>query len=315
MKVVSLRRWLFLISAIVIVPGIISLVIPPSIKPGIEFTSGSVLNLTFVEPVAESEIRMQLTTLGHPDAVVQKLGSKSVLIRTKLLKDAPRDAVNAVGERELIEQTLSANVGSIEASQFDSTSPIVAAETVRNSAIAVAVAAIGILIYITWAFRNIPNPFRYGGAAIVALIHDLLVVLGIFSILGKVIGLEVNAMFIVGLLTVLGYSVNDTIVVFDRIRENVARSIDRPIEEVVNESVLQSLGRSLNTSLTTLIVLVALLLLGGPTIKELLIALAIGVVSGTYSSIAVASQMLVIWERGEFRKVLRFLRLVPARSN
>lgn len=315
MNVVSIRRWLFLISAIVIVPGIISLAIPPTIKPGIEFTSGSVLNLTFVEPVAESAIRTQLTVLGHPDAVVQKMGSKSVLIRTKLLKDAPRDAVNEVGERELIEQTLSDKVGSIEASQFDSTSPIVAIETVRNSAIAVGVAAIGILIYITWAFRNIPNPFRYGGAAIVALIHDLLVVVGIFSILGKVIGLEVNAMFIVGLLTVLGYSVNDTIVVFDRIRENVARSIDRPIEEVVNESVLQSLGRSLNTSLTTLVVLIALLLLGGPTIKELLLALAIGVVSGTYSSIAVASQLLVIWERGEFRKALRFLRLVPTRSN
>jgi len=315
LNVVSIRRWLFLISAIVIVPGIISLAIPPTLKPGIEFTSGSVLNLTFVEPVAESAIRTQLTVLGHSDAVVQKLGSKSVLIRTKLLKDAPRDAVNQVGERELIEQTLSAKVGSIESSQFDSTSPIVAVETVRNSAIAVGVAAIGILIYITWAFRNIPNPFRYGGAAIVALIHDLLVVLGVFSILGKVIGLEVNAMFIVGLLTVLGYSVNDTIVVFDRIRENVARSIDRPIEEVVNESVLQSLGRSLNTSLTTLVVLIALLLLGGPTIKELLLALAIGVVSGTYSSIAVASQLLVIWERGEFRKVLRFLRLVPARGN
>ena len=135
MNVVSIRRWLFLISAIVIVPGIISLAIPPTLIPGIEFTSGSVLNLTFVEPVAESAIRTQLTVLGHPDAVVQKLGSKSVFIRTKLLKDAPRDAVNQVGERELIEQTLSANVVSIESSQFDSTSPSVTVDKLRSAAL------------------------------------------------------------------------------------------------------------------------------------------------------------------------------------
>ena len=292
MNVVSIRRWLFVISAIVIIPGIISLAIPPTIKPGIEFTSGSVLNLTFVEPVEESAIRTQLTVLGHPDAVVQKLGSKSVLIRTKLLKEAPRNAVNEVGERELIEQTISDKVGSIEASQFDSTSPIVAVETVRNSAIAVGVAAIGILIYITWAFRNIPNPFRYGGAAIVALIHDLLVVVGIFSILGKVIGLEVNAMFIVGLLTVLGYSVNDTIVVFDRIRENLKKYSKISILDISNTSTNETLSRTLITSVTTLLALFSIYIFGGEILSGFSFAMIIGVIVGTYSSIFVATPIL-----------------------
>ena len=315
MNIVGHRRWFFLLSALIIVPGIISLIIPPALKPGIDFSSGSVLNLTFTKSVSEVDIRSQLDDLGHPEAVIQKLGDKSFLIRTKVLEEAERNEAGEFtkrSERERIEQALEAEVAPILARQFDTTSPIVARETVRNSAIAVVAAAIGILLYVTWAFRAVPHPFRYGTGAIVALIHDLLVVIGIFSILGKVIDLEVNAMFIVGLLTVLGYSVNDTIVVFDRIRENVARSIDRPIEEVVNESVLQSLGRSLNTSLTTLMVLVALLLLGGPTIKALLLALLIGIISGTYSSIAIASQLLVVWERGDLRKVLRFL---PAKSS
>ena len=183
-----------------------------------------------------------------------------------------------------------------------------ARETIRNAIIAVIVASIGILAYVTWAFRAIPNPFRYGVAAIVALVHDMVLIIGIFSILGKAIDMEVNSMFIVGLLTVLGYSVNDTIVVFDRIRENVARNIDRPLPGVVNTSINETVGRSLNTSFTTLFVLLALLLFGGPTIR--------GFPDGTghrsggrhYSSVAIASQFLVIWEQGEIRRTLRALR-------
>ena len=320
MDVVGKRGWFFLISAIVILPGLISLIIPPALKPGIEFTSGSVLNITFTDSASEADIneddiRVVLTGLGHSEALIQKTGQRSVFIRTAVLEqEIPREDGPVVSEQELIKQEISNNVAEIRSLEFDSISPIVARETVRNAIIVVLLASIGVLVYVTWAFRRIPNPFRYGVSAIVALVHDMLLIIGIFSILGKVIDMEVNSMFIAGLVTVLGYSVNDTIVVFDRIRENVSRNIDRPLPGVVNTSIMETMGRSLNTSFTTLFVLLALILFGGPTIRGFLMVLAIGVVVGTYSSVAIASQFLVMWEQGEIRKALRRLRLVPARG-
>ena len=314
MDIVSKRAWFFLFSAVLILPGIISLIIPPALNAGIEFSSGSAMDLTFTRAVTEDEIRDELTRLGHPEARIQKKGQRSVFIRTKVLEQAViQDDGSEISEQALIENAL-ANIAPIESREFDSVSPILARETVFYTIIVVLLASIGILIYVTWAFRRIPNSFRYGVSAVLALVHDMLFVLGIFSILGKVIDMEVNGMFIAGLLTVLGYSVNDTIVVFDRIRENVARNIDRPLAGVINTSILESLGRSLNTSLTSLFVLLALLLFGGPTIRGLLLVLTIGVVAGTYSSVGIASQFLVMWDRGELRRALRFMRLVPARS-
>ncbi|MCE2463471.1 MAG: protein translocase subunit SecF [Dehalococcoidia bacterium] len=315
MDIVSKRAWFFLFSALIILPGVISLIIPPALKPGIDFTSGAILDVTFAESVSEDDVRSELTRLGHQEALIQKTGSRSVFVRTGILEEEVlREDGTVTSEQTLIEEALNDNVAEIEFKEFDTVSPIVASETVRTAIIAVIVAAIGILAYVTWAFRGVPNPFRYGIAAIVALIHDMLLIIGIFSILGKVINVEVNSMFIVGTLTVLGYSVNDTIVVFDRIRENVARNVDRPLPGIVNTSIMESIGRSLNTSFTTLFVLLALLLIGGPTIRDFLLVLAVGVVIGTYSSVCIASQFLVVWDRGEIRKALRFLRLVPARS-
>ena len=311
MDIVGKRALFFLFSALIILPGIISLIIPPALKPGIDFTSGSVIDITFTELVSEADIRDVLNALDHPEAIIQKTGGRSVFIRTKVLKEADSQGVS---ERVLIEGALERDVAPIESRQVDTVSPVLARETVRNAIVVVIVAAMGIFAYVSWAFRGVPNPFRYGVSAILALVHDMLLIIGIFSILGKVINMEVNSMFIVGLLTVLGYSVNDTIVVFDRIRENVARNVDRPLPGVVNASIMQSLGRSLNTSFTTLFVLLALLLFGGATIRGFLLVLSIGVVVGTYSSIAIASQFLVMWEVGEIRKALRFLRLVPARG-
>ena len=313
MDIVGKRSWFFLISALLILPGIISLLIPPALKPGIDFSSGTALTITFTEPISEDAIRDVLEKLDHPEALIQKTGSRSAFIRTDVLKEEILSEEGVlVSEQSLIEDAL-ALIAPIEAREVDTVSSIVASETVTFAIILVILAAVGILFYVTWAFRGIPHPFRYGLAAILALVHDLLLIIGIFSILGKAINLEVNAMFIVGLLTVLGYSVNDTIVVFDRIRENVSRNVDRPLPGLINTSILESLGRSLNTSLTTLLVLVALLLLGGPTIRGFLLVLIIGVVVGTYSSVCIASQFLVAWDRGEVRKVLRFLRLVRAR--
>ena len=313
MDIVGKRSWFFLISSLLILPGIISLIIPPALRPGIDFSSGTALTITFTEPVSEEAIRDVMVDLNHSEALIQKTGSRSVFIRTDVLEEGVLSEEGVfVTEQSLIEAAL-AEISTIEAREVDTVSSIVASETVAYAIILVIIAAIGILAYVTWAFRGIPHPFRYGLAAILALVHDLLLIIGIFSILGKLFDTEVNAMFIVGLLTVLGYSVNDTIVVFDRIRENVARNVDRPLPGLVNTSIMESIGRSLNTSLTTLLVLTALLLLGGPTIRGFLMVLIIGVVVGTYSSVCIASQFLVAWDRGEVRKVLRFLRLARAR--
>ena len=317
MDIVRKKWWFFLFSAAVILPGIIALAIPPALKPGIEFTSGAALTVTFKEAATDAQIRDQLTSLGITGAVVQKLGDRSFFIRTGTLKDEELNAGGSVktpSQRAQLEAALSSNISPIESKSFDSVSPVIAGETVRNAAIAVAAAAIVILLYITWAFRRVPKPFRYGVCAVIALVHDLLVVVGIFSILGKVMNMEVNSMFIVGVLTVMGYSVHDTIVVFDRIRENILRNPDRALETTVNLSLFETMGRSLNTTLTTLITLGALLLIGGPTIRPFLLVMFIGFVTGAYSSIFTAAQVLVAWEKGEFRRALRVLRL-PRRPN
>ncbi len=306
-NIVGKRGWYFVISALVIIPGLLSMIAPPGwmsggsgLQPGIDFSSGSVLTVAFVEPANPDAVRSVLSTVGHPQALVQSVGENSVLIRTRVLEEA---SGNTVSERQRIEDALEAQVGLIDASGVDTVSPIVAQETVRNTFLALLVASVFILIYIWYAFRRVPRAYRYGVAAIVTLIHDTVIVLGVFSILGRVLGMEVNAMFIVGILTVAGYSVNDTIVVFDRIRENTIRVPDRRLEDTVNLSIIESVGRSVNTSFTTLMVLLAMLLIGGESIRELLLVVAIGVVVGTYSSIFIAAQFLVIWERREFGRV------------
>ena len=306
MDVVGKRKWYFLLSAIVLIPGIISLIIPPAIKAGIDFSSGSAIEITFESEVEEENVRDAMGDVGHSDARIQKLAPDTVFIRTKELMEGERDKIQAALERV---------VGPVTAiSKVETVSAEVAGETVRNAIIAVLVAGVGILLYITWAFRNIPGSYRYGVAALLALGHDILIIIGVFSILGKVIDLEVNVMFVVGLLAVAGYSVNDTIVIFDRIRENVARNIDRPLAESVNISILESVGRSLGTSLTTTFALLALILIGGSTLREFLLVLLIGTAAGTYSSIFIASQFLVMWEMGEVGRFFRFLRLRPARA-
>ena len=305
--IVGKRKWFLVLSALLLIPGIISLLIPPSLNLGLEFSSGSALEVRFDERVqfTESEVRVVLESMGHPEAIIQVTGDNGLLIRTDTLREAVGDLAS---EQSQIRDALNERIGPItsEGFSFESVSPLVARETVVKTIWASIAAAIGILVYVTWAFRNVPNPVRYGLAAIVALVHDVVIVIGIFSILGKALGIEVDVIFMVGLLTIAGYSVNDTIVVFDRIRENVARSVnqDRPLATVINTSLLESMARSLNTSLTTMLVIVALLLIGGSTIRPFLLVLACGVVIGTYSSIFVASQFLVMWDRGELRRLL-----------
>jgi preprotein translocase subunit SecF len=189
-------------------------------------------------------------------------------------------------------------LGSLKVLEFYDVSPIVAKEIGRNTGIAIAAASIGILLYIAWAFRRVPRSFRWGSCAVVALIHDVLVVLGVFSILGRLLNIQIDALFITAILAVVGYSVNNTVVVFDRVRENITLGRSKDMTIVVNRSLVETLRRCLNTSLTTLFVLLALLLFGGLTIKNFILALVIGLIAGTYSSLFVAPQLLLVWEKG-----------------
>ena len=293
MDFVGKRFWFFIISSLVIAPGIVFLILAPGLNPGIDFTGGSSMTLRFSEEsnIEQEQVRDQLIDLNYPEATVQNLGGNSFFIRTKELDEEAKDAL-------VTSITYSLDEGAENVLQgFDLVSPIVAQETVMNALWAIIAAAVGIFFYIWWAFRNVPSPLRYGLAAIVALIHDTIIVIGIFAILGELMDMEVNTMFLIALLTVIGYSVNDTIVVFDKIRENVLIYSNREFPEIVNLSISETLGRSLNTSFTLLITLIALVLFGGATIREFLYVLLIGVAAGTYSSIAIASQVLVSWDQ------------------
>ena len=316
LDIVGKRGWYFLFSGILILAGLISLILPPGwanlqsgFKPGIDFTSGSVMEVTFARPVDQREVQTHMDALGHPEALVQSTGSNSLIIRTKVLEEG---SGGQLSERQRIQDDLEENIAPITSVAFDSVSPIVAQETVRNAFFALLAASVFILLYIWYAFRRAPKAYRYGISAVLALVHDTMIILGAFSILGKTINLEVNATFIIAILTVAGYSVNDTIVVFDRIREAVIRHPERAFDALVNQSIIETLGRSLNTSFTTFLVLLAMLLIGGASLRGFLLVVAIGIVVGSYSSIFIASQFLVIWDRGEFGRAFRLGRRAPA---
>jgi len=304
---VGRRKWYFLTSGIIILIGVISL-IAFGLDRGIEFTGGSMMTIKFEQEVAQEELREEMANLGYDDAIIQKTGEGDFIVRTIQLSDEDVDE---------IKDTLSDRFGEEPTIDIEyEVSGTIAGEIERNASIAVFAAAIGILLYITLAFRRVMKPFHFGVCAIVALVHDVLIVLGIFSLLGALFNIEIDAMFITGVLTVIGYSVNDTIVVFDRIRENMAKSTGSPLETTVNRSIMETLPRSLNTSLTTLFVLLALFLFGGATIHNFVLVLLIGVITGTYSSICIASQLLIVWESGELGRLFRRIipRRVPARG-
>lgn len=303
MDFVSRRNWFFLLSLIIMIASLVSLIAPNGLKAGLEFTGGSSITLDFSDSPSQEALRSQLAELGHADAVIQNAGAGSYFIRTRTLKEA---VGSQPSERESIITALETAFNTdIEIPDFFSVSPSIATETVRNAFFIVVIAALAILLYMTWAFRRVPSPFRYGVSAIVALIHDVLVVMGIFSLCGRYFDLEVNAMFIAGILTIIGYSVHDTIVVFDRVRENLIRGIGPNLGATINISIQDTIGRSLNTSLTLLFTILALMIFGGPTILDFLVVLLIGIIVGTYSSIWIASQILLVWENGDLGRIIR----------
>ncbi len=254
----------------------------------------------FAAPTTQDEVRAALETVDLGAARIQATGADSFRIRVEQPEDGDLE-----GLRTRINDSLRAEIGPIVVLQSSSVSGVLSAEIAQDAGIALAVAAAAILVYISLAFRRLPNPVLYGSAAIVALLHDITLVAGAFAIGGQVAGLEVNAMFVTALLAIIGYSVNDTIVVFDRIRENLLLDPREDFRHVVNAAITQSLGRSLNTSITVVLALLALFLIGGVTVRPFVIVLLIGTAAGTYSSIAVASQLLVLWQDGTIPRLLR----------
>ncbi|GMU39999.1 MAG: hypothetical protein AMXMBFR23_08650 [Chloroflexota bacterium] len=405
---VRIRGRLFLVSGIAVLLSLVVLAIPPALRPGIEFTSGTTMLVEFQRSVPQADLRSVLTDLGHPEARIQSTaGSTEYLIRMnelevpegsftevapepeiegfgptpvepvataklgaegstgevvlraatggdactfgdvagrfangteaqviepigcaegvvyrvivgevagyirasdlrEIVEIAPAGAVTQdAGERTVIEQRLNDEFGAFTVKEFASVSPTVSTAAVRNAALAVVVASLFIMGYVAFAFASVPQPFRYAACAIIALVHDVVITLGVFSVLGKVAGIEVNLMFVTGLLTVIGFSVHDSIVVFDRIRENVRVMPGASLAENVNAALLQTMARSWNTSITLLLTAAAMLTLGGATIQSFLLVIFVGVIVGTYSSVGIAAQLLVAWDEGDFDRFFR----------
>ncbi|MDI3340186.1 MAG: protein translocase subunit SecF [Sphaerobacter sp.] len=294
--IVGKRYWWFLLSVLIIVPGMISLAVN-GLRLSIDFTGGTLWELQMSRPVQPGEVKEVLAAHGFDDALVQTSEDNVVLVRMKELQqgsDVKTQLLDALQQQ----------FGAVTELRLESVGPTLGTEIRNRSIIAIGLAGLGILAYIAYAFRNTQRPFLYGIAAIVAMLHDVAVLIGVFSILGWLRGVEVDALFVTAVLTVIGFSVHDTIVVFDRIRENLARKAGRTFEETVNYSVVQTLVRSLNTSLTVVLTLAALYLFGGETTRTFVLALLIGIVSGTYSSIFNASQIVVAWENGEIQRAV-----------
>jgi len=290
LDIIGKKNLYFALSLIVVIPGLIALLLF-GLNLSIDFTGGSRLTVNFVQNIEKQKvdkIKQALISQNIKVYIVEQ-SRNQVFLRTSL--------INQKQNIKFID-ALTKNFKDAKETEFETIGPTIGRETTINAIKAVLLASVLIILYITWSFRKVPKPassLRFGVSAIIALIHDVLVVLGIFAILGHFFGVEVDSLFVTALLTVIGFSVHDTIVVFDRIRENLRRS-SGSFPQIVNDSILQTLDRSLNTSLTVLLVLFALLLFGGETIRWFVVALLIGVTSGTYSSIFNASPILVVWQ-------------------
>jgi preprotein translocase subunit SecF len=294
MNIIKHRYLYFAISLLVIIPGIIALLIW-GLPLAIDFTGGSMLELKFDSGTAPQPAQVfdLLTKDGIADAEVQSSGTDGIIIHSKdMSEETKNQIVSDIGTT--FNSTITVN-------SFESVGPVIGQEVTQRAVLAVALAALAIIIYITFAFRGVQHAFRYGTAAIMAMIHDVLVVVGMEALIGHFMGWEADSMFLTAVLTVIGFSVHDTIVVFDRIRENSGIYRRLTFTEVVNHSTVQTLARSINTQLTVMLCLLAMALFGGVTIRHFVTILLIGVFSGTYSSIFNASPILVVWENHEWR--------------
>ncbi len=291
----SKRRWFLLIALIIMIIGAVLAFTPGGLRLGWDFKGGFQLVLEPYEGTSRDTVASKLNELGYGGAAdrIQETGG-DYLIRMGELGEDDQEALKAgLGE-----------IGTVLEGETGYISPAIASKTTRDAVIAVSVAIAVMLLYITWAFRKVPHSFRYGTAAVVALVFNVLLTFGIFALVGRFFNWEVDPLFITAMLAIIGYSVNDSIVVLDRIRENKSRGIGGDYDSLVNFSISETLVRSLNTTITTVLAVLAVYLIVGGPIRSFLMALLVGIVAGAYSSIFVAGQLLVMWEHGDWIKLI-----------
>ncbi len=291
MRIIQRKKIWFSISGILVIASILALLVW-GLNLGIDFSGGTLVEFQFDEVLPENnEIKDALQDMNLKDLSVASLADKNVILRFKNVEG---------GDHAKITNTLKEKFEGVEELNFEEVGPTIGKELKKKSIDALIIVIIAIVFYVAWAFRKVSKPvasWKYGVAAIIALIHDILIVAGVFAVLGKFCGVEVGVSFIAALLTILGYSVNDTIVVFDRARGNLFKGGRETFEEVINRSINETISRSLNTSITTFLALWAVYAFGGESIKYFMLALMIGVIVGTYSSIFIAGPLIVAWEK------------------
>lgn len=296
MQIISHRKIWFAISGILVLASIVILILW-RLNLGIDFTGGTILEVEYnAQRPSTEEIDKSLAPLKLENLSFQPIGDKGVIFR---MKDVTEDT----------HQEILKNLGDVTEKRFNSIGPTIGVELQKRSLIAIGLVLGMIILYIAYAFRKVSRPvasWKYGVVAILALIHDIAIPLGIFVTLGKFYGVEIDILFVTALLTILGFSVHDTIVVFDRIRENLKKSGAENFEQIVEQSVKETITRSINTSLTVVLTLLAILFFGGQSIRYFILALLIGIIAGTYSSIFIASPLLVTWQKMSVQRRYRF---------
>ena len=302
-KIIARKRWFFLFSLLVTIPGLIFIVATPlsggalGLKFSVDYTGGTVWEFKLEQPADALVVRDVIAAAGHPEVQVAEAGSGFLIMRTKpldLQSGSESDPSQPAGaELAAIRAALESEVGPIaEAGSLSTVGPVISQDLTQQAALLIVLGSIGIVLWMTYRFRNL----RFGLAALAALLHDVIVTVGFFAVAGTLFGVEIDALFITAMLTIIGFSVHDTIVVFDRVRENLARYAGAPFADIVNHSIVQTLGRSFNTTATVLITLLSLLVFAGGSIRTFVLALFVGILSGTYSSIFNASPLLVWWD-------------------
>ncbi len=291
MNLIKYKNWFFALSLLVIIPGIFALFVW-GLKLGIDFSGGTLWEVRFDEAknVDPQSFKNLLDEKGAQVSSTAATSDSSILIRMRTSDE------NKISE---LKKGIGEKYGQTKDLRLETVGPLISKELTQKAILAVSLAIVAIVLYVSWSFRKVPrpaSPLAFGVCTIFALIHDVIVVIGIFAILGHFADIEVDSLFITAVLTVIGFSVHDTIVVFDRIRENLTKHTSMDFDGVINNSLLETMARSLNTSLTAVFVLVALLLFGGASIKTFILALLIGIISGTYSSIFNAAPLLIVWQ-------------------
>ena len=297
--ILSKKYWYFAFSLLVILTGMVILV-SFGMPLSIDFTGGSLMEVKFEDGKAlqNADLIQLYENAGIDDIQAQTTESGTFLLRSSFLTNETRD--------KILSDLQTKTGGEVTVIRFDSVGPSIGSQVASRAALAVGIAALGVVLFITYVFRNVPNAFRYGVCAIIAMAHDVAIVFSVAGIGALLFDWQIDALFLTALLTVIGFSVQDKVVVFDRIRENTSTLRRLEYEKLVNHSIVQTLQRSINTQLMTVeFMLLSLALFGGETLREFAIILLVGLLSGTYSSIFTASPILVIWENKEWKTWFR----------